>query len=433
MLLAPVVVGSERVGSLGFTCANERSWSGSEVEALETAARILGAAFARGRMEEALWQSEERFRQTQKMEAIGQLAGGIAHDFNNLLTVISGHASAFPRFVLSPEAQLAASEILAASQRAAALTRQLLVFSRGQVLHPENVEANAIVGGVVQMLRRVIAEHISIEVELEAQPIPVYVDPAQLEQILLNLIVNARDAMPHGGAITIRVGRRKASESPVELARDECVLISVSDTGLGMSEETKARIFEPFFTTKEPGAGTGLGLSTVYGIVHQSGGAIEVESSPGAGSTFNVFLPIGSGSVEPAAPVAAGEAPSAPGTVMVVEDDSAVRKLAAEILARAGHEVREAENGVLALESLAEEAGVDVVLTDIVMPAMSGWELGDAIRLRYPEMRVLYMSGYPRRELDLPTTADLIQKPFSAVELCERVAAAVAEVRGRTR
>ncbi|GLC26989.1 PAS domain-containing protein [Roseisolibacter agri] len=380
---------------------------------------------------------ESQLRQAQKMEAVGQLAGGVAHDFNNLLQVIMA-STRFARETL-PSGTPAAEELAAveeATARAVQLTRQLLVFSRKQLLKAEVLDLNRVVEGVTPMLRRLIGEDIRVLTMPGASLAPVVADPGQLEQVLMNLAVNARDAMPNGG--TLRIETANVDAAAVEaLHRGDVVepgayvRLTVRDTGVGMDEGTVARIFEPFFTTKASSQGTGLGLSTVYGIVKQSGGHVWVTSAPGDGTRFDIDLPAA------AAPAPSGVAETAaPGvgrgteTVLLVEDDAAVRAGVGRILTRAGYTVLTATDGRDALRVAGASARpIHLVLTDIVMPEMNGRELVEQLTARYPELRVLCMSGYTddeivRRGLVVPTMA-LLEKPFTPERLLDAVRAAL--------
>ncbi len=384
--------------------------------------------------ERALREREEELRHAHKLEAVGKLAGGIAHDFNNLLTVINGHA----RFALEDMGadhplQQDLLEIEKAGTRAASLTQQLLAYSRRQVLHPQLLDPNAVVLEVHAMLRRLIGEHIRVETGLTQEAIRVRADRGQLEQVLMNLVVNARDAMPDGGTITMetdtltlepgdpRIGRWEVAVGPF-------VRIRVSDTGTGMDAKTLAHAFEPFFTTKEQGKGTGLGLATVFGIVKQSGGHVLAESRPGVGTRCDVILP----QVE-AAPVSAagstselvGDQPR--GTVLVVEDEKAVRKLAVRVLERAGCTVLSAENGADALRVIEEYDGqIDLVVTDMVMPDMGGRELAVHLRRGNPRLPLLFMSGYDEDLLaDSFDDSGFLAKPFTPAALTAGVVRAL--------
>jgi two-component system cell cycle sensor histidine kinase/response regulator CckA len=380
---------------------------------------------------------EEQYRQSQKMEAIGLLASGVAHDFNNMLTVILG----FTEFVTSelPRESRHAhdlAEVIRAAQSAARLTRQLLAFSRQQVLNAAPLDINALITEMTAMLGRLIGEHIEIALTL-APELPMSVaDRGQLEQVIMNLVVNARDAMPGGGRLTIettQVALESSSFHREEVVPGRYVQLAISDSGAGMTKETQRRLFEPFFTTKEKGKGTGLGLSTSYGIVKQSKGHIAVDSEPGQGTTFKVFLPCAPSDVAvPAAPPPApAHAARASGTVLLVEDESGVRLLSKRILERGGYRVLEAANGDDAERLFAEHgATIDLVVSDVVMPGCGGPELVARLRVQAPALRVLYMSGYAElsaaRNAGIDRGAPFIEKPFTAAGLLRDVGAALA-------
>ena len=376
--------------------------------------------------EEALVESQRQLLHSQKMDAVGRLAGGVAHDFNNMLTAIKGFSSLL-QMDLEPENPLLAyvREIDRAADRSASLAKQLLTFSRRQVTRPRVLDLNQAIRGTEGMLRRLIGEDIRFSLRLDPRAPRVRADPAQLEQVVLNLVVNARDAMPEGGTLEVVTEASSGADDA------ELVLLAVRDTGSGMSREVKERIFEPFFTTKEEGRGTGLGLSTVYGIVQQGGGRIELESEVGAGTTFRVLLPGATEEAEaegarPVPPLRPGDA----ATVLLAEDEPVVRELARRILVRAGHTVLATASGEDALARCADHAGpIHLLVTDVVMPQMSGPELARRVRSRRPEIAVLYVSGYSLDafaqrslpELDAP----LLQKPFSVDTLATAVREAV--------
>lgn len=366
---------------------------------------------------------EAQLLQSQKMEAIGRLAGGVAHDFNNLLTVILG----FTDFVLStPEAgpnrdQL--EEVKSAALRASSLTRQLLAFSRKQILDPRMIDLNAAVSGIEKMLRRLLGESIDVVTKLRPGVGTIKIDPSQVEQIVMNLAVNARDAMPEGGRLTIETANVRLDEAycleHIDVVPGPYVMLAITDTGQGMDQGTLAHIFEPFFTTKEMGKGTGLGLSTVFGIVKQSGGHIWVYSEPGRGSTFKVYFPRVEG-VPDTAPK--GEAAAARGseTVLVCEDDEKIRALVRTALANSGYTVLEAGSAPEALLFHSRYTGpIHLLLTDLVLPEMSGHELARQMQSMLPGIKVLFMSGYPDTVLD-PGVA-FLQKPFTPGVLCRKV------------
>jgi signal transduction histidine kinase len=382
-------------------------------------------------------QLEARLRQAHKMEAVGRLAGGVAHDFNNLLTIIRGNTDLLKdREGADAFHQKCLDQIQKASGRAVSMTRQLLAFSRMQVLQPRVLELNGVVADMGKMLPRLIGEHIEFTFSPGKDLAPVKADPGQIEQVILNLAANARDAMPNGGHLSIRtenisINEAEAAKRP-PMTSGLYVRLSVTDTGHGMDEATKAHIFEPFFTTKEIGKGTGLGLATVYGIVKQSGGFIWVDSSVGAGTTFEIYLPQAAGKAgnaepeEKAAPEHRGSE-----TVLVVEDEAGVRELACQFLRVKGYDVLEAEGGVEALEVAGRHSGpIHLLLSDMVMPRMSGGELAAKLKAIRPEIRVAFMSGYSefsRGDLgkEFPE-APVLQKPFSPASLVEIVREALA-------
>ncbi len=399
--------------------------------ALARANASLQAEMAeRSRADAARRQLEAQLLQAQKMEAIGRLAGGIAHDFNNLLTVITGR-SEMMLVRLPPDHPLHrdVSLVLKTAERAAHLTRQLLAFSRKQVLAPRVLDLNGVVAGMTAMLRRLIGEDIELVTQLSPDLWGVKADPGQIEQVILNLAVNARDAMPGGGRLTIETANVdvEALQDRLPHAAGPHVMLAVRDTGHGMDVATRARIFEPFFTTKEPGKGTGLGLATVYGIVQQSGGQICVDSAPGAGASFVVYLPRAEEAAGPAPPVAAATAPrGGTETILLVEDEEDVRELAVDILGEAGYRVLAAADGHEALRIAAGADAIALLLTDMVMPRMSGRQLADALVPGRPGLRVLYMSGYAGTAAGRDTLqegAPFLRKPFTPAELLGRVRA----------
>jgi PAS domain S-box-containing protein len=369
-------------------------------------------------------QLEAQLRQSQKMEAVGRLAGGVAHDFNNLLTVIRANTD-FLSDDLAPDDDRRGEidEIRQAADRAAALTRQLLVFSRRQVVQPKTVQLNEIVGGMEQMLGRLIGEDIVLASVLAPDLGTVHADVGQMEQVLLNLVVNARDAMPLGGAIVITTASAtlgpEALGWPMPVQPGEYVQIMVSDTGSGMTPEIQAHIFEPFFTTKEPGKGTGLGLSTVYGIVQQMDGSIIVRSEPEQGTIFTIYLPVVHGPESTAHPIDVRETGNGgTETILLVEDEHAVRRLARRALELGGYRILEASHGGEALRVCEQHpSSIDLLLTDVVMPQMSGAELAERLKPLRPDMRVLFMSGYTEDALGnhgvLAPETSFLYKPFT--------------------
>src|SRR5579871_6430999 len=378
---------------------------------------------------------EQQLRQSQKMEAVGRLAGGIAHDFNNLLMVISGYSEfLLERLGNQPELRSPAQEIASASERASSLTRQLLAFSRKQMLAPKIVDLNTIVTENLKLLTRVIGEDIDLVMEPETSLWPVRADSGQIEQVIMNLAVNARDAMPSGGKLTIQTSNVNLDEEYARfhapLRPGDYVMLALTDTGAGMDTETQSHIFEPFFTTKGP-KGTGLGLSTVYGIIKQSGGYIWVQSEVGKGTTFNIFLPRVAAIGETAAaqvPVEAEPRPVEPGTetVLLVEDEANLRYLARQFLEKQGYNVIEAADGAVAMQiAVAHEGVIHLLLTDVIMPGMNGRELAQRISEIRPNVKVLYMSGYTENVVGHDGTLDagvrLLQKPFNLRDLKSKV------------
>jgi two-component system cell cycle sensor histidine kinase/response regulator CckA len=373
---------------------------------------------------------EEQLLQSQKMEAIGRLAGGVAHDFNNLLTAIIGYADLLARRVKgTPRLEHNVAEILEAAERAAGLTRQLLAFSRKQVLQPRVLSLNTTVADIENMLRRLIGEDVQLVTRLHERLGHVRADPTQLEQVILNLAVNARDAMPRGGQLTVETG-------DVELENERYVMLAVSDTGVGMDAETRSRVFEPFFTTKEPGKGTGLGLAMVYGIVAQSGGSIRVHSEPGKGTTFKVLLPRVDDPLAPDPGPAERPAEGGSETLLVAEDEDGVRSLICEILRELGYHVLEAPRPEVAIKTMRDGAPpVHLLLTDVVMPDMDGRQLAEKLTILQPGLRVLYMSGYTGEAIAehgvLEHGTHFLQKPFTPDALARKVREVLDQRAGR--
>jgi signal transduction histidine kinase len=375
---------------------------------------------------------EMQFRQAQKMEAVGQLAGGVAHDFNNLLTAIIGYARfALERAPGDGEQRRDLEEIVKAAGRAAALTKQLLSFSRRHVMETVAIDVNLLIVDMVTMLRRMIGEDIELTTSLGPALSVVRADRSQLEQVLMNLVVNARDATTGGGAIVIETSTVDVPPPHLELKRGSYVTLTVSDNGCGMSDETRSRLFEPFFTTKPRGHGTGLGLATVYGIVMQTGGAVQVESELGTGSSFTVYLPSEKGPAHTSQRSAEPQRGTGTATVLLVEDEQAVRELVRMILERAGYSVIEAANGDEAETLFAAIEAADLLVTDVVMPGQSGFELFNRLHTKRPSLRVLFISGYTDYAMFDNTIVEgelaFLEKPFSA----EGLIAKVREVLGR--
>lgn len=381
---------------------------------------------------------EEQLRQAQKMEAVGQLAGGVAHDFNNLLQVIQGFTD-LARDELQPEsgAHESLGMVLQASERAAQLVRQLLAFGRRQVLSLSNVDLDKVVDGLMPMLRPLLGATISVECRLGGSLSAIEADPNQLEQVLVNLCVNARDAMPDGGTIVIATSsvlvdaqRRQALALP---RAGGYVLLAVSDTGCGMSPETRARVFEPFFTTKAPGHGTGLGLATVYGLVTQHGGAIQIHSEVGRGTRVEVYFPVATASKEEPVPVQQQAVRGGTETILVAEDEPLVLELARASLAAAGYTVLTAASGVDALALIDTRANqLDLLVLDVVMPGVGGEAVVRQLRDRYPELPVLFASGYGMNTRGKPRAerSAFLQKPYGREELLRRVRELLDDAKG---
>jgi two-component system, cell cycle sensor histidine kinase and response regulator CckA len=364
---------------------------------------------------------EVRLQQAEKMEAVGRLAGGVAHDFNNLLGVIQGYGELLKRDVGPRDAgRDKLEQILKAAQRAATLTRQLLAFGRRQMREPRVLRLDAVLSESEPLLRRLVGEDVLIEIRKAEDLACVRADSGEIDQVLMNLVANARDSMPRGGRLVIETANTQGPDG------GGYVRLSVQDTGTGIDAETMTHIFEPFFTTKETGKGTGLGLATVYGIVKQSGGYIEVRSRPAEGSTFDIYLPAVEAEAEPAKPVAPTASSSGGQTILVVEDEESLREVAREVLESSGYRVLTASCGKEALSvSAAHPEPVRLLLTDVVMPGMSGPELAERLRPDRPEMSVLYMSGYTEEVVAQHGTmrrgTRLLTKPFSVTALAQSV------------
>lgn len=401
---------------------------------LEAIGHQVGAALDNARLHSRvqaayrdLSETKDRLAQTLKLEAVGRLAGGMAHDFNNLLTVVLGHSELLLHGLGADHpSRRHVDAIRQTSERAATLTRQLLAFSGRQILQPRVLALNAVVGGMEAMLQRLLGEDIELVVTLDPAAGHVRADLAQLEQVVLNLAANARDAMPHGGQLTLRTGQAILDDAFVRAhpgARaDVHAVLEVRDTGVGMDATTRERLFEPFFTTKSLGRGSGLGLATVHGIVVQSDGTITVESEPGQGTAFTIYLP----RVDDEVALAPESPPAAAATILLVEDEETVRALGREILERAGYQVLEAADGVEALARADEHPGpIDAVVTDVVMPRCGGRELAERLARLRPGTRILYVSGYTEDDVlrrgVLASETAFLHKPFTSAALVESV------------
>jgi signal transduction histidine kinase/ActR/RegA family two-component response regulator len=377
-----------------------------------------------------LRETEERLRQAQKMEAIGRLAGGVAHDFNNILTAVVGFGSILAESLLDGEDRKMAGQIVEAGERAAALTHQLLALGRRQILTPRILDPGDVIAGLTPLIGQIIGEHIEFKTALAPEPLRVRADPSQLEQVLVNLVANARDAMPSGGKLTVEVAEVEldalyAATHP-EVVPGPYVMIAISDTGSGMSDEVREHVFEPFFTTKES-LGTGLGLATVYGIVKQSGGSIGVYSEPGRGAAFKVYLPrVFEAAEAPAASSVEPEVPAGTETILLAEDDEAVRTIAVLALSRAGYRMLAADGGPMALELAQDHAGpIHLLVTDVVMRDMNGRELAQELHQLRPELPVLFVSGYTENTIVhhgvLDRDVEFLAKPFTPTALVHKV------------
>ena len=431
-LAVPLKIGEKIVGVVALA-NKEGGFTGRDLRDLEIYAYPASVALSAARGESDRACLEEQFRQAQKMETVGRLAGGVAHDFNNLLTVIQNHAAFLEEDIEtgSPQAE-SLQAIQEAARRGAMLTRQLLALSRRHPMQVSVIDLGAVIKGMEKMLRRLLGEDVALEVAVAEDLGMIEADETLIEQVILNLAVNARDAMPGGGVLAIGTENVDLDEEAGPARSDDVtagqwVVLSVRDSGVGMDDKTRKRIFEPFFTTKERGKGTGLGLATVYGIVRQNGGFIQVESEPGRGTVFRIYFPRIAkawGEERREAPGPAVEGGTE--TVLIVEDDEMVRRLAARILRRQGYRVIETAGGEEALCAAADHAWpIHLLLTDVVMPGMSGRELADRLRAERPGLKVLYCTGYTEETLGRhgvfdPGTA-LIPKPFTPDQLARKV------------
>jgi signal transduction histidine kinase len=377
-------------------------------------------------------QLEEELRQAQKMEAVGMLAGGIAHDFNNLLTIINGYSQMLlGTLPENDENRSSVEQIMKAGERAAELTRQLLTFSRRQVVRPKVLDLNVVAAGAAVMLRRLIGEHIELRIVAGPDLGKVHADPGQLEQVIMNLAVNSRDAMPNGGSLILETQNMHLEETYVgthtTLKPGRYVMLAVTDTGTGMDAQTRSHLFEPFFTTKVQGRGTGLGLSTVYGIVKQSGGDIVVYSEPAQGTCVKIYFPaVNEEATEDVAESQPERASSGSETILLVEDEEAVRKLVRRTLEKQGYRLLVAASGDEALDIVEHHKGlIQLLITDVIMPQMGGRELAERLKSLRPDIQILFISGYTEstvvRTGNLAKEEGFLQKPFTPITLTRRV------------
>jgi len=416
------------LGTFAMYYREVRSPSRAELQSLKATTHLAGIA-----IEKALL--EERLRESQKMEAFGQLAGGIAHDFNNILTAIKGNVSLLKMEGLSAREQAAVTdEISQAADRAASLTRHLLTFSRRRLMQPQALDLNEIVASVVKMLKRLIGEHIVLETDYARGAVPVYADASMLEQVLLNLAVNSRDAMAKGGRLTLATGQVQVGKSEALLSGGgrpgQHARLIVSDTGTGIAAEHLPHIFEPFFTTKESGKGTGLGLSTVLGIVEQHRGWIEVDSRVGSGTTFNIYLPRSAkNKIAAARPADESPIPSGTETILLVEDEEAIRRAIGNLLVRYGYQIYTAVSGDSALQIWRQHhQSIRLIVTDVVMPGgVTGQALVDQMRADKSDLKVIFCSGYPDdvlgNDAPLRRSPNFIEKPFAPDKLLRKIRA----------
>jgi len=436
-LVVPLVAGDAAIGALVVSTRTRRVFDREDVELMEIFAAKAAIALSNARLYrdareayEQLARAQELLTQAQKMDAVGRLAGGIAHDFNNLLTVIIGRLDAMLEDLPQDDARRGDLDLIAgAAERASALTRQLLAFSRRQALAPTVVDLNKVVADVSLLLRRLIGEDIEIVTTLAPGSAPVRADRGQVEQVLVNLAANARDAMPGGGRLTISTERVEVMDPPppgVDAASGTFVLLAVTDTGHGMDADTRRRVFDPFFTTKEVGRGTGLGLATVYGIVKQHDGHIAVDSSPGAGASFRIYVPLAEGDTIATAASAAPR-PAGSETILLVEDEQQVRLLARQVLEAAGYRVIEAALPADALRIVEEwPEPIHLLVTDLVMPQMSGRAVADTVCRARPAIKVVFISGYSADAAELATDLEgpgrgFLAKPFTGRALALKV------------
>jgi PAS domain S-box-containing protein len=431
-LVVPMAVMGKVIGDVEIQSLELAAFREEHATAMQMAANLVANAIENVRLMDNEHEREEQLRQSQKMEAVGRLAGGVAHDFNNLLTAITGYSElTLKRLPGDDPLRRNVEEIKRAGERAASLTRQLLAFSRKQVLQPVVMDLQAVVSDMEKMLRRLIGEDIELRTVLGGELGSIKADPGQIEQVIMNLAVNARDAMPAGGKLTIETQNVYLGEDyatrHIAVKPGAYIMMAVTDTGTGMDEQTQRRIFEPFFTTKEMGKGTGLGLSTVYGIVKQSGGNIWVYSEVSRGTTFKIYLPrVDEGAQDYKRSAEVEESLYGTETILVAEDDERLRNLVREVLEGYSYKVLLAANGSVALSIFErQEEPVHLLLTDVIMPGMSGRELADRLTRLHPEIKTLYMSGYTDDAIVhhgvLDADTSFIQKPFDSAALARKV------------
>ena len=434
IFMVAAVATATLIGALLLLVARETAKGEALLAEFRSARDAAEAATARLRVEmEERERAEAALRQAQRIEAVGQLTGGVAHDFNNLLTVMLGNIDLLQHtMALDATGRDRLGRMRAAAERGATLTDQLLAFARRQPLSPRVVDVNALVRGMADLLQSAIGNGIVMDMRLDDATWPAMVDPTQIELVILNLAINARDAMGKTGTLTLETGnaRRGPPQLPEDPPAGDCVVVRVGDTGTGMTAEVKAKAFEPYFTTKGPGRGSGLGLSHVYGLAQQSGGGVQIETAPGQGTSVRVFLPRADPAAErpPAEPLQKA-APTSTSTILLVDDDEAVRSTTGLILETMGYKVLEAEDGQTALERLGDGMSVDILLTDVAMPGMNGPELARQVRRLRPGLPIVFFSGYadPEAVAGDAIRQRIIRKPFRASELAAQIEAALSE------
>lgn len=432
-MFVPILSRGQVVGMLSVQSYTPNAYNDEDLKTLQTMAYQCGGAIERIWADEALRKAETQLFQSQKMETVGKLAGGVAHEFNSILTAILGQSELI-QGDLPPGHALAqnAAEISKAAGRAATLTRQLLAYGRRTFLQPKSLDLNQVIASMAATIRHLMGRAVDVSIAPAAGLPAVKADAGQIKQVIMNLAMNAADAMPNGGKLTLETANITFDEDSVglypDLKPDHYVRLAITDTGAGMSEAVKARAFEPFFTTKDVGQGTGLGLSTCYGIIKQSGGHISVYSEPGRGTTFKIYLP----QIEPQAQISilrldSPDLPRGTETVLLVEDDPALREMAATLLRRLGYTVFTAANGVeaLSVQHQRSTGQIDLLFTDVVMPHLSGTELADRVRALYPHTRILFTSVYTANAIVHqgvfhPGVA-LLQKPFTPSALAQKL------------
>jgi PAS domain S-box-containing protein len=433
LLVVPMISDDDIIGFMGFdSVRKEKVWGNDDIVFLQMVSALLTKTLAQKEYEEILRERNNQLRMAQKMESLGRLAGGVTHDFNNILTIVIGYSELLKAHLDGNDSQLKlVEEIRKAGKMGSSLTRQLLAFSRRQIIEPVVLDLNEVVGNIEKILRHALGEDIHLDISYSPSPLSIFSDPGQLEQVMMNIALNAKDAMPGGGTLSVAAGSIELGENfcrqnPVA-KQGKFVTLIIRDTGVGMDEETQSKIFDPFFTTKGEGKGTGLGLSTVFGIVKQNNGYLDVTSSPGTGTKFVIYFPqveTHPGERRKTGGFRRTEGQS--GTILVVEDQEAVRHLVCRILGANGYTILQASNGKEAVDLVEEhEDRIDLILTDVVMPEMNGKQLADYLHERRPGLKFIFMSGnvktasFPKGLME--TNAQVVSKPFSLNKLLDTV------------